>query len=107
MVKIVNNQVTDKLCYLQEWFFCCTFANMEEKTADKERTVVHLQLGDDHFYYGSIKSLCDNNDTETIGVTYNTLRCYGLSSEKPYSNKKCIIRKGVLIAQKGNRGKAK
>lgn len=71
---------------------------------DKNRTVVHLQIGDEHYYYGSIKSLCEHNDYEKIGVTYNTLRCYGLSSDKPYFNKKCTIRKGLLIPQKGNRG---
>lgn len=80
---------------------------MEERKVDKERTIVHLQIGDVHHYYGSIKSLCENNDYDAIGVTYNTLRCYGLSYDKPYTNKKCIIRKGILVPQKGNRGKAK
>lgn len=80
---------------------------MDEKLTDKERTVIHLQVGDAHYYYGSIKSLCENNNYDIIGVTYNTLRCYGLSPDKPYINKKCIIRKGTLVPQKGNRGKNK
>ncbi len=80
---------------------------MKENNSNSDRTVIHLQVGDEHRYYGSIKSLCENNDYETIGVTYNTLRCYGLSQDKPYSNKKCIIRKGTILSIKGNRGKKK
>ena len=78
---------------------------MGNSVANKSRTVIHLQIGDEHYYYGSIKSLCEHNGREVIGVTYNTLRCYGLSPSKPYSNKKCVIRKGNIVSQKGNRGK--
>lgn len=81
--------------------------HLMESNINNKRTVVHLQIGDEHSYYGSIRSLCEHNDYEKIGVTYNTLRCYGLSPQKPYSNKKCIIRKGLLVPQRGNRGAKK
>ena len=36
--------------------------------------------------------------------SYASLRNYGLSADHPYLNKKCIIRKGVLLSKSGNRG---
>lgn len=77
----------------------------EDKT--QERIVVHLQKGEEHTYYGSVKSLCENNSHDEIGVTYNTLRCFGIKEDKPYQNKQCIIRKGRLVTQKSNRGRKK
>ena len=43
--------------------------------------------------------------SEQVGITYGALRNYGLNFDKPYQNSKCIIRKGILLAKKGNRGK--
>lgn len=77
------------------------------KDKTQQRFVVHLQIGDEHRYYGSIKSLCENNSHDKIGVSYNTLRCFGIKEEKPYINKHCIIRKGRLLTQKSNRGRKK
>ena len=73
----------------------------------QNRIVVHLQIGDEHRYYGSVKSLCENNGHEIIGVSYNTLRCYGIKESKPFQNKLCTIRKGRLITQKSKRGRKK
>ena len=42
--------------------------------------------------------------SEELGITYASLRNYGLTSEHPYQNKKCIIRKGVLLSKSGGRG---
>lgn len=65
---------------------------------DKQRrTVIHLEIGNRHFYYGNLKALTDNWSKEDLGVSYNYLRNYGLSLDNPYTNKKCIIRKGTLI----------
>lgn len=64
-----------------------------------ERTVVHLELLSDnsHYYFGSLAAIYEKFGKEEIGIGYGSLRNYGLSAEKPYQNKLCIIRKGVLI----------
>lgn len=64
-----------------------------------ERTVVHLELLSDnsHYYFGSLAAIYEKFGKEDIGISYGSLRNYGLSAEKPYQNKLCIIRKGVLI----------
>lgn len=54
-------------------------------------------LNGQHYYYGNIKAQTDNWDRDTIGVSYNYLKNYGLSESHPYNGKKCIIRKGTLI----------
>lgn len=64
-----------------------------------ERTVVHVELltSNSHYYFGSLAAIYEKFSKEEIGISYGSLRNYGLSSEKPYKNKLCIIRKGVLI----------
>ena len=54
-------------------------------------------LNGQHYYYGNIKAQTDNWDRDTIGVSYNYLKNYGLSESHPYNGKKCIIRKGTHI----------
>lgn len=79
---------------------------MAENKEKKERTVIHLHLldTDEHHYYGSIANMYEHYDAEALGVSYGSLRNYGLSNEKPYRNKLCVIRKGVLLSKSGNRG---
>ena len=75
----------------------------------KERTVIHLELlldgKNEHHYYGSIANMYEYYDADILGISYGSLRNYGLSAEKPYINKNCIIRKGMLLQKKGNRGR--
>lgn len=72
----------------------------------KERTVIHLELANgEHHYFGSIANIYEHFNTEIIGIGYGALRNYGLSSDKPYQNAKCIIRKGLLLSKEGNRGR--
>lgn len=78
----------------------------KEKENKQERTVIHLQIGDNnHHYFGSIANIYEYYDADTIGISYGSLRNYGLSQDKPYQNNKCIIRKGILLAKPSNRGK--
>ena len=70
---------------------------------EKERTVIHLEINGEHHYYGSIANMYEYYSGEELGITYASLRNYGLSAEHPYLNKKCIIRKGVLLSKSGNR----
>ena len=71
---------------------------------EKERTVIHLEINGEHHYYGSVANLYEFYTSEELGITYASLRNYGLTCEHPYMNKKCIIRKGVLLSKSGNRG---
>ena len=73
---------------------------------EKERTVIHLEIDGEHHYYGSIANMYEFYTGEELGITYASLRNYGLSHDHPYINekKKCTIRKGVLLSKKGNRG---
>lgn len=71
---------------------------------EKERTVIHLEINSEHHYYGSIARMFEDYTGDELGITYASLRNYGLSSEHTYQNKKCIIRKGVLLSKSGRRG---
>lgn len=73
----------------------------------QERTVIHLELNGLHYYFGSLKALVVEFSKEKIGIEYGSLRNYGLSTDKPYTNSKCIIRKGYLKTIEGSRGKKK
>lgn len=74
--------------------------------AQQERQVIHLQKGNDHYYFGSMAAIYDHFTKDEIGISYGSIRNYGLSPTKPYINEKngVIIRVGVLIAKEGNRG---
>ena len=73
----------------------------------QERQVVHLQKGDEHYYFGSVAALFEHFAKEEIGITYGSIRNFGLAPDKPYRNEKTgvIIRIGTLVAKEGNRGK--
>lgn len=75
--------------------------------AQQERQVIHLQLGEEHHYFGSVAALYDHYTKEQIGISYGSIRNYGLTPDKPYRNDKTgvIIRVGVLIAKEGKRGR--
>jgi hypothetical protein len=74
---------------------------MEEKQTKQERTVVHLYLkdSDTHVYFGSMANVYEHYTKEEIGISFGSLRNYGLSPQNPYENKKVVIRKGVLQAK--------
>ena len=73
----------------------------------QERQVIHLQRGEEHYYFGSVAAMYDHFNRGEIGISYGSLRNYGLSPDKPYRNEKTgvVIRVGVLIAKEGNRGR--
>lgn len=70
-----------------------------------ERTVIHVEVDGRHHYFGSLASIFDIFTPQQLGITYGSLRNYGLSEDKPYQNSHCIIRKGNLITKSGNRGR--
>ena len=83
-----------------------TFAG-NETTMAQERQVIHLQRDEEHYYFGSVAAMYDHFNREEIGISYGSLRNYGLSPDKPYRNEKTgvVIRVGMLIAKEGNRGR--
>lgn len=70
--------------------------------AKQERGVVHLvlKLTGQNFFYGNMKALFDNQETEendgTLGVSYNYMKNYDFSKGRTYENAVCIIRKGII-----------
>lgn len=68
---------------------------MENKK--QERSVVHLEINGQHYYYGNLKALTNNWTKEQIGISYSMLRNLGINENKPYINDKCIIRKGIIV----------
>ena len=67
----------------------------------QERKVIHLQIGGDHYYYGSIASLYEDFDEDSLGVKNNLGRLGAMQNEK------CVIRQGILRAKAGNRGRSR
>ncbi len=51
-----------------------------------------------HFYFGSKAAIFQRFTPEQVGVSYKTLRNIGSIKSQPFSNGKCIIRQGELIA---------
>lgn len=86
-------------------YFCSKYCIYHGRKGEKERTVIHVQINEEHHYFGSIANIYEFFTSEQVGITYGALRNYGLNFDKPYQNSKCIIRKGILLAKKGNRGK--
>ncbi len=70
-----------------------------------DRTVIHVEVDGQHHYFGSLASIFDTFTPQQLGISYGSLRNYGLSEEKPYQNSRCIIRKGILITKSGGRGR--
>ena len=69
---------------------------MEERKKKQERAIVHLEKDGHHYYYGNLKALTDHWDKDAIGVSYTYLRNLNISYGKPFSNGKCIIRRGII-----------
>lgn len=67
---------------------------MENK---QERTIVHVEYGGQHYYFGSLSAIYTKFSSKELGVALGTLRNYGLGKERPYKNSQCIIRKGILV----------
>ena len=69
------------------------------------KTVIHLTIKGDtrdtdrHFYFGSVACIYDHFSSDQIGITYGSLRNYGVSEDKPYENRNVIIRKGKLLSK--------
>lgn len=63
----------------------------------QERTVVHVEYNGQHYYFGSLSAIYTKFSPKDLGIALGTLRNYRVTSDKPYQNSKCIIRKGILL----------
>ena len=72
-----------------------------------ERKVIHLNKNGEDYYFGSLSAIYSVFDKEDIGISYGSLRNYGLDVDHPYSNSKVVIKEGVLISAQRRTGKRK
>ena len=72
-----------------------------------DRKVIHLHIDGEDYYFGSVSAIYSVFSKEQLGIGYGSLRNYGLSPAKPYTNENVTIKEGALIASKGDRGKVK
>lgn len=97
----------------------------------RDRVIFHVELNDQHFYFGSMAAIYQHFTDEQVGMTYRSLQRVfkqleeksgntesireedksiipselPLSTTVEYKTKKCIIRKGtVTVAQKISNG---
>lgn len=68
----------------------------------QERTVVHLEMDGQHYYYGNLKALFERWGVEALGASYAKLRNYGISADKPFIGNNYTIRKGILLTTHNN-----
>jgi len=76
--------------YMPFMLYLCTNIN------EMGKAIIHLEINGDHYYFSSKKAIYNSFDSEQIGITYGSLRNFGLKAGKPYKNSKCIIRKGLI-----------
>jgi hypothetical protein len=70
--------------------------------------VIHVEFHSGaHHYFGSVAAIYDTFDTGAIGISQQGLYDYGVTPDRPYSNKICTIYEGPLKRKKGNRRKPK
>lgn len=72
-----------------------TFANMK-----KDRKVIHLEFEGNHYYFGSLKAMCDDFGADKLKLSYSTIRNMRISPETPFVHPRLgyIIREGILKA---------
>lgn len=67
-------------------------------------TIYHVSFGDDdNYYFGSLAAVFERFTAQELGVSLARLYDCNITPEKPYRNKKVIIRKGTLHRKKTNR----
>lgn len=62
-----------------------------------ERTVVHVELlcDNSHHYFGSLAAIFEKFGKEQIGITYGSLRNYGLSAESHTKTSSALSGRGI------------
>ena len=68
---------------------------VHNKTEKQERKVVHLQIGEQHEYFGSIEQLFRKYTKEDLGFSIFQVR-NNLKNKRKMISEKCVIRVGIL-----------
>lgn len=76
-------------------------------------TLYHLHLKNENpvipakvdFYFGSIASIYEAFTAAQLGIAQQSLYDFGITPERPYENKTCIISKSELKRKRGGRRK--
>lgn len=76
-------------------------------TQKRKVRVIHLEKDNQHYYFGSLINLFEYFTPKELGITYGSLKNYNIAYNKPFINKKCIIRRGILLSKNTERGKRK
>lgn len=76
--------------------------------AQNVKTIVHVEfhsgpLKGTHKYFGSIAAIFDDIDRVQLGTSRQMLYRFNIEVGKPYTNKVCTIRKGIIHRKMGNR----
>ncbi|MBO4641795.1 MAG: hypothetical protein J5661_02910 [Bacteroidaceae bacterium] len=64
--------------------------------------VIHMEINGEHYYFGSLKVMCQYFGRDKLGMSYNSLRAnVRLTPEKPFHHRRLgyTIREGFLIRQ--------
>lgn len=61
-----------------------------------ESTVFHVEIDGHHHYFGSVAAIFDYFTPDQLGVSKQYVWQLNITPEKPYRNKHCIIRRGIL-----------
>ena len=66
----------------------------------KDRKVIHLEFEGNHYYFGSLKAMCDDFGIDKLKLSYSTIRNMRISPDTPFIHPKLgyIIREGILKA---------
>ena len=68
---------------------------MNSTTIKQERKVIHLQIGENHEYFGSIQQLFCKYTKDDLGISIFQVR-NNLKNKKCIITEKCTLRFGIL-----------
>ena len=76
------------------------------KKAGSKIYLVSLTQDGTELPFGSVAAIYDKFTRFDLGVSQQRLYDFGIEPEKPYKNKKCVIKVMEISRKKGGRGKA-
>ena len=84
--------------YFYYFWYCHIICMIMSRKTKQKRVIVHLEINGEHHYFGNLKALTDEWGKDTIGVSYNYLKSLHITSDRPFQNNKCTIRKGIVLS---------
>ena len=75
---------------------------MKKKSSGQKVIHVEFKSGTSQ-YFGSVAAIYELFSVDTIGIAQQSLYDYGITPDKPYTNKVCTIYEGAIKRKKGNR----